>query len=393
MIALRKVSLENYRSLRQVSVPLGALNVLVGPNGAGKSNFLDVLQFLGDIARSDLQPAIDERGGFDALLFRGRVLPKPSTIRISIEATITGYASQRAPDEYSLRFRQHRGMLLTRFEDFTFKRTQGRGRRINVSGSKVEVYDKDQSPTLTRPMSSSSAALSTLPRLGREEGAEQVRALAELFKTLRVFNIDVEAARSPSAISPAPTLSSDASNLAPFLRWLSETSPETFELVQQDLGFIFPGLARIRFVPFGGSFQAVAIELEEASLSRALPLGLASFGTVRALALLAMLHDPHPPTLSCVEEIDHGLHPHALDRIVERLREASQRTQILVATHSPTLVNRLQPEELIVCERDPETGESRIPAIESSVVREMSEESKLLPGELWFTGALGGALP
>lgn len=57
------------------------------------------------------------------------------------------------------------------------------------------------------------------------------------------------------------------------------------------------------------------------------------------------------------------VHPYALDRIVERLCEASTRTQILAATHSPALVNRLEPDELIVCKRDPETSASRIPAI------------------------------
>ncbi len=62
------------------------------------------------------------------------------------------------------------------------------------------------------------------------------------------------------------------------------------------------------------------------------PLASASFGTIRALALLAMLHDPDPPKLTCVEEVDHGLHPYALDRIVERLRDASTRTQVLAAT-------------------------------------------------------------
>lgn len=104
-----------------------------------------------------------------------------------------------------------------------------------------------------------------------------------------------------------------------------------------------------------------------------------------------MLHDPKPPKLSCVEEIDHGFHPYALDRIVERLRLASERTQILVATHSPALVNRLDSKELIVCERDINTGSSLIPAIDADLVREMEEESNLPLGELWFSGTLGGS--
>ena len=86
-----------------------------------------------------------------------------------------------------------------------------------------------------------------------------------------------------------------------------------------------------------------------------------------------------------------GLSP--LDRIVERLRSASERTQLLLATHSPTLVNRLAPEELIICERDPDTGASLIPAIDPSEVRSIAAEDELGLGELWFTGTLGGVPP
>src|SRR5262249_54342208 len=120
-------------------------------------------------------------------------------------------------------------------------------------------------------------------------------------------------------------------------------------------------------------------------------LGEASYGSIRALSLLALLHDPNPPRLTCIEEIDHGLHPHALDRLVELLRKASSRTQFLIATHSPALVNRLLPEEVIVCERGPD-GASRIPAIDPQEVRRMEQElhGELGLGELWFTGALGG---
>ncbi|MGW8801029.1 AAA family ATPase [Streptomyces sp. NPDC055775] len=122
------------------------------------------------------------------------------------------------------------------------------------------------------------------------------------------------------------------------------------------------------------------------------PLADASYGTVRLLGLLAMLYDPNPPALTCVEEIDHGLHPQALELIVARLREASERSQFLVATHSPALVNRLNPEEFVVCDRD-EDGASIIPALTTGEVHAITEESGDQPlGELWFSGVLGGDL-
>jgi predicted ATPase len=108
--------------------------------------------------------------------------------------------------------------------------------------------------------------------------------------------------------------------------------------------------------------------------------------------LLALLYDPEPPALTCVEEIDHGLHPQALSLLVERLREASERTQFLIATHSPALTDRLKPEELLICERR-DDGSSAIPALSLDQVEKIVADSEGLPlGELWFSGALGGDL-
>lgn len=105
-----------------------------------------------------------------------------------------------------------------------------------------------------------------------------------------------------------------------------------------------------------------------------------------------MLYDPNPPALTCVEEVDHGLHPQALELIVERMREASRRTQFIVATHSPALVDRLKPSEFIVCDRD-DSGASIIPALSEEEVRSIVAETGDQPlGELWFSGVLGGDL-
>ncbi|MCB2261358.1 MAG: AAA family ATPase [Candidatus Thiosymbion ectosymbiont of Robbea hypermnestra] len=365
---------ENFLSLEKVKVDLGRLNVLVGPNGAGKTNLLRVIQFLGDTARMDLAPAIEQYGGFDELFFRGKAAKRTASIRLGIHARITRYAGPTAPDEYTLTFWQQSlgegnegaPRLLQRYETFKFKRIRGQERRIHVKGSRVEISEEKKSgrpPHFT--MSAKSSGLSTLRRLSKSQGAEQVDELARLFESFRVFEPNVDQARIPSDVpSQGPVqLDPDAANLATFVAWLSEQHPATFALLEDDLRYMVPGLARLHLAPIGGGSQAVAIRLEETALRGQTPLSSASFGTIRALSLLAMLHDPNPPRLTCVEELDHGLHPYALDRIVERLRDASRKTQILAATHSPALVNRLKPDELIVCERDPDTGVSRIPAI------------------------------
>lgn len=397
MRSLLKVHIKNFLSLRDVEVELQPLNVLVGPNAAGKSNFLDVIRFLGDAARDDLRPAITKRGGYDAVRFRGEPA-NGGKIEIHIEATATKHATERAPDSYTLRFWQNTlasvpptRQLLVREEEFSFKRIPGRGRRITIQGKRFTIHQEANKPARTENLlQPESLALSTLPRLAPERGGEQVGTIADLFSTFVVFDVDVAAARRPST-HDGEELLADASNLASFLHRLADHE-EWFSAFEEDARAMIPGYKRIHFKQIGGAEQAVAIEIEETGLRGMTPLSQASYGSIRVLALLALLYETHLTKLTCVEEIDHGLHPHVFDRLVERLRWASERTQFLLVTHSPALVNRLHASELIVCERDDRTGETRMPAIDPADVRAIEEKlkGKMGLGELWFTGTLGG---
>ena len=407
MAELYEIRAHNFWSLKDVAVPLGRLTVLVGPNGAGKSNLIDVVGFLRDAAQSDLTGALRSRGGFGRVHFRGKT---DAPISISVSCKVTQYASSSAPDEYSLEvtpvMARRAGAdrrLIHRSEEFTFKKTKGPGRRIRISGSQVRVTGQRAKDLLK----DEALGLSTLPRLTTQGGYTEVDALARLFSSFRVFDVNVAEARLPSAtpfsevdIQPSEDLdmfelASDASNLSGFLLYLSTRHSDIFAALQQDARAIIPGLVEIVFSTVGGSTEAVVVELKEEKVKGLGDLAEASFGSIRALALLALLHDPNPPALTCIEEFDHGLHPYAFDLLVERLREASARTQFLLATHSPTLVNRLTSEELVVCERDPATGASRIPAVPREKLDEVAivaEKNGLRLGEVWFSGTLGGVL-
>ncbi|MET7384340.1 AAA family ATPase [Streptomyces sp. NPDC005529] len=399
---LLELHVENFRSLRDVTIPLGPLTVLVGANGVGKSNVLKVFDLLADIIRTDLEPALETRGGFDEVAFWGGPKP-PTTLRIRLKATWTTHSSPNAPDEYDLKVRRYSApnnrdngrYRLTRSESFQFKRTRGRGRRISVSGERATVVD-------TRPSAGAedssefgiqrlSSGLSTLPRLTSTEGGTEVARVAHQLSSFRVFDVNVDAARQPSRVD-FEDLSSNADNLAAFLYMLHRGDDDIWSRLLNDARSALPQLLSIEFVRLGGGADQITVFLRERGLRRPTPLADASYGTVRLLGLLALLYDPSPPALTCIEEIDHGLHPQALRLIVERLREASALTQFIVATHSPALTDRLQPEEIVICERD-DDGASLIPAITTGDVRAIVEESGDLPlGELWFSGVLGGDL-
>lgn len=114
-----------------------------------------------------------------------------------------------------------------------------------------------------------------------------------------------------------------------------------------------------------------------------------SDGTLRFLCLVAILLDPNPASLICIEEPETGLHPDALGLVGDALREASTRTQLIVTTHSDALVDRFtdEPESVIVCERDFDES-TTFRRLSSGDLKEWLEEYTL--GELWRRGEIGG---
>jgi predicted ATPase len=280
---------------------------------------------------------------------------------------------------------------MTRREEFTFTRRDGRARRVTVSGNDVTILDDGQEQrSLSRRLATrQTTGLATLPKLSDADGGSGIRGFSQMLSSLRVIEPDVGMARMPSRSLNAP-LAPDAGNLADALVHLRTGGEDAFNLLQDDLARCLPGLKSIQLVPVGGAARSVAVQLVESGVRMPIDLLDASFGTVRLLSLLVALHEPDPPLFTAVEEVDHGLHPYALDLLVDRMRAASRRTQILAATHSPTFVNRLEPEEIIVCDRDPRTGESLIPAISPEQIRASIQASDWRPGELWFAGVING---
>lgn len=402
---LLRLTVQNFRSLRDVSLPLGDLNVLVGPNGAGKTNVLEVFRFLADIIRTDLEPALQSRHGFADIVFRGGNAD-PDFVQIGLTATWTAHSTDSTPDEYTLRITRpsdwrETPSKLSRSEAFQFRRTDRSTRRINIDGSRVTVTDTNgtskpagEASIGIRPTSS---GLSTLPRLADDVGGAEVSTFAERLGSFRVFDVNVPAARLAAQVHqptlfPVKALEDDASDLAAFLLELSQTYEENWRRLVDDATSVLPNVRDIRFAFPSGAGREVIVVLDEEGLRRPTQLADASYGTVHLLGLLALLYDPDPPAITCIEEIDHGLHPQALELLVERLREASERTQFIIATHSPAFADRLKPEELVICERQSD-GSSAIPALTTEDIDRIVRRSEGLPlGELWFSGALGGDL-
>jgi predicted ATPase len=128
--------------------------------------------------------------------------------------------------------------------------------------------------------------------------------------------------------------------------------------------------------------------LRERGLLEPLPSARMSDGTLKFLCLLAVLLHPDPPRLICIEEPEQGLHPDAVQIVAQLLIDASERTQLIVTTHSEALIDAFSdsPENVLVCERD--AGGTQCNRLSSGELESWLQRYSL--GQLWRKGEIGG---
>ncbi|MEZ4434533.1 MAG: AAA family ATPase [bacterium] len=143
-------------------------------------------------------------------------------------------------------------------------------------------------------------------------------------------------------------LSASASNLAAQIALLKLTNDEAFTALRNDIRTIVPAVKQLYAIPRGGDFE-IAMDFRGATK---VPATAISEGTLITLALLTYLYEPDPPTLLLIDDIDRGLHPGAqreLIAILRRLLDRRPELQIVATTHSPYIVEAVDPEDVRVC--------------------------------------------
>jgi predicted ATPase len=181
---------------------------------------------------------------------------------------------------------------------------------------------------------------------------------------------------------PTEHLLEDGMNLGLILNRFRRDVPAKKALIEA-LQQVFSGVRDFSVQVEGGTVQ---VFLEEEGWT--IPATRLSDGTVRWLALLALLLDPKPPLLVCIEEPELGLHPDLMPTLARLLREASERMQLVVTTHSEALIDALSdtPEAVLVCERP--AGSTTMRRLDRAALKEWLDDYSL--GELWSKGELGG---
>lgn len=365
-------------------IPLGPLNVLIGPNGSGKSNLIEAISLL-QAAPVDLTRPVREGGGIRDWLWKGAARPATACIE-----AVVSYPLGKSALRHRLAFTEGSGrfeIIDERIEDWQAARGHGKpyfyfgyeqGRpmlNIRGEGGPRQLHREEID-----------AQRSILSQRKDPDQYPEVTYLGEAFGRIRIYREWSFGRYTPPRLPqpadlPNDSLSEDGRNLGLVLNRLRQ-DPQVKRQIVEHMAQLYDGLDDIDVKVEGGTVQ---VFLQEGSWT--VPATRLSDGTLRYLALVAVLCDPRPP-LICIEEPELGLHPDVLPRLAAILRAASQNTQIIVTTHSDVLVDSLTdaPETIIVCEKH--NGATTLKRLDPGALKPWLEKYHL--GDLWTRGEIGG---
>jgi predicted ATPase len=388
---IHKIRLRNFLSYGSEGeeIELQPLNVLIGPNTSGKSNLIEAIGIL-KATPTDLLVPFRQGGGVNEFLWKGSdknliakievtldYPQKPQNLHYQLSWTSTGQRLELV-DELVEDEEKYPG------EDdvyFYYRYQSGRPvlNNVNKNGERLRAYIDRGNLSLEQ---------SILSQRRDPEVHPELFYISKSFSNIGLYRHwqmgRYSEPRNPQKTDlPEHPLLEDGSNLGLILNNLQHIMGN--RKIIEKLKIFYEAAEELSVRIYGGTVQ---IFIREESVIQPIPATRLSDGTLRYLFLMALLLDPTPPLVICIEEPEIGLHPDILPTIAEMLIEASTRTQLIVTTHSDALVSALSeyPESILVCERD-EKG-SHLRRLETEKLKNWLENYTL--GDLWRMGEIGG---
>ena len=422
---LTRLRVKNFRSIADIDIPLSPLTVLVGPNGSGKSNVVDALRFVRDVFARGLDQAVMDREGMGVIQRWGtegisvrvdlhierkeakkfvRIINRKSSaeelapvrninygftfqegakgeIVISNECLQMSFYDETATLELeSIEGKIQSklggvGFVLDTFESAVLIKNQRNSLLMpdglfNTAGEFFDEFD-DEYQFFTEQVD-------FFPWGDVDYAFEQFNGFlkAKLFYTLNSNDL-----RQPQQVLRENPLDEKGRNLAAVLRRLASDDNSDWNILLLTLRQAITGFDELQVETVGGYLATKLLyQTNDPSKSRASYLGQESDGTIRMLGILAALYqEPSQPFIS-IEEPEANIHPGALAVLAGVIDEASLRSQILVTTHSPDMLDHLPVESFLVVEKIGDT--THVGPLDAS---QMASVRKRLftPGELF----------
>jgi len=373
-MSLQSLRIRNFKAVvDSKTVKLGPLTAFIGNNGAGKSSLIEALETYQSIVRDGLDIAMQRWLGIEHVRHKGQEAKE------RLDTVLNPISFELALGESP---RKANRLTLTVNNDLAANRMFIASERLSWSNG--DSLERDQSGGIV-PYDPGRSLLSTALNAATVQANADVLAWQFLTMSPERMGLPVPQQRTKGAVR----LASDGSNVADFLLDLRRQDTNAFDGIVETMSYVLPYAKDIQPTLSSSEIERKAwLQLSEANFK--VPGWLLSTGTLRMLALLALLRHPNPPPLIVVEEIENGLDPRSVHLIVEEIRNAvlAGRTQVIVTTHSPYLLDLLTLEHLVVVERDAKGHPHFFRPADHANLQRWAE--KFAPGKLYTMGNLSG---
>ena len=348
MRTLEKLTIKGFKSIREQTLELDRLNVFIGGNGVGKSNLIGAFRFLHEVINQRLAKYAATRGGADSILHFGRkTTPRMEFVLEFREGT--GGNSYRVKiegtEDSSLVIAAESTMWQASEEDFETGSVHGSTTTFLGNSELDQSLGSETALTFSRE----SKLLTLSDDISSMQAARDIEGC-------RVYHFhdtgDTSALKGICDLEDNHILRPQAENLAAFLYYLQEKQPDHFSLIQDTIRQIAPFFGGFQLRPSRLNESKIRLEWTEKDHDGYFNATSLSDGTLRFICLATLLLQPDLPAVILLDEPELGLHPAAVALLADLLGAASEKTQVLVATQSVTLINQLTPDQVWTVNRE-----------------------------------------
>ncbi len=360
--SLDRLTIKGFKSIKElVDFELTDLNVIVGGNGAGKSNLISFFRMLRALIDNHLNRFTRDNGGASDFLYNGRKVTEMM--------------------EFEMLFGQ-RGfkfnLVPTPSDSFAIE-DEARWYMYGASGWWI--------------LGDNNEGLSRLVQEVKEDrvSAKYSRPVYEAIASWQIYHFhdtsSTAAMRRYEIVEDNKALRTDASNIGPFLLTIKTKHEKEYSDILNAIRLVMPFFDDFILEPreSGAKTEVNISWMQKGSDYPMQPYHL-SDGSIRFICLATALLQPNPPSTIIIDEPELGLHPAAIVILAELIRVASKRTQVIVATQSPALIDQFGIEDIIVVNR--ENGASTFKRLKEQDFSEWLKNYSV--GELWTKNVIVG---
>jgi predicted ATPase len=361
---LNKMTIQGFKSIKTLeNFELKDLNVLIGANGAGKSNLVDFFRLLREIIDGKLNEYIRIGGGISDFLFNGRKVT--SEMKFEMHFNVRGYRFKIQPgpsetcsltDEARYYTGGHYGPRWWDLGD------SPDGNSLLVKEAKSESRDSQYGMPVYKAISS-----------------WQIYHFHDTSATAQMRHYEI--------VQDNKVLRFNASNIAPYLLKLRTKYPDEYSEILNSVRMVMPFFDDFLLdVTEFGEKRKVNLSWQQKGSDYPMQPYHLSDGSIRFICLSTALLQPNPPSTIIIDEPELGLHPAAISILAELIQNASKRTQLIVATQSPALIDNFRVEDIVVVNR--KDGASTFERLKEQDFNVWLEKYSV--GALWSKNVISG---